>query len=94
MILKGKAWSNEAIYRQRWAAFVDGTIAQQQSNGTEGVGEQIKLRDLMRLEEVLSQIENEQLAPGRGCQVPENSAPAANCAREGSGGACLRGGDR
>lgn len=50
--------SNEAIYRQKWAAFVDTTIAKSLPNNAEGVEERIELRDLMRLEEVLSKVEN------------------------------------
>lgn len=50
--------SNETIYRQKWAMFVDNTIARRASSGgTEGVGERVELRDLMHLEEVLSKIE-------------------------------------
>lgn len=58
-----KTMSNEAIYRQTWSAFVDEAIAKQQSSNTEGSVEQrIELRDLMRLEEVLSRIESAELA--------------------------------
>lgn len=55
--------SNEAIYRQTWSAFVDQAIAKRQFDTADGnVEQRIELRDLLRLEEVLSRIESAELA--------------------------------
>lgn len=50
--------SNEAIYRQNWASYVDSAISRHQSSGAQGIGDPIDLRDVMQLEELLSKIEH------------------------------------
>lgn len=94
--------SNEAIYRQTWSAFVDQAIAKRQLYTADGhVEQRIELRDLMRLEEVLSRIESAELAAvgkeGRAlaAELPggaENNDPLF--ARKTRGGAQAKGKDR
>lgn len=56
--LRSNGLSNEAIYRENWASYVDSAISRYQSSGGQGVGDPIDLRDVMRLEELLSKIEH------------------------------------
>ncbi|CAM9914601.1 unnamed protein product, partial [Laminaria digitata] len=56
--MRSNGLSNEAIYRENWAAYVDSAIFRHESSGAQGVGDPIDLRDVMRLEELLSKIEH------------------------------------
>lgn len=88
--LRSNGLSNEAIYRENWASYVDSAISRHQSSGAQGVGDPIDLRDVMRLEELLSKIKHAAGATGEGGgqalgtsthvllkqQETENKAPA------------------
>lgn len=88
--VRSNGLSNEAIYRENWASYVDSAISRHQSSGAPGVGDPIDLRDVMRLEELLSRIEHAAAATCQGDgqalgtstpllleqQEAENKAPA------------------